>query len=56
MDNNGDYQFRVFRPGFKKKLDSLLTILNASQAVKQMLYGGIILILAALYARAIAGE
>jgi ribose transport system permease protein len=37
-------------------LDSLLTILNASQAVKQMLYGAIILALAALYARAIAGD
>ena len=33
MDNNGDYQFRVFRPGFKKKLDSLLTILPADKRV-----------------------
>jgi ribose transport system permease protein len=33
-------------------LDSLLTILNASQAAKQMLYGAIILALAAIYARA----
>jgi ribose transport system permease protein len=33
-------------------LDSLLTILNASQAVRQMLYGLIILALAALYAGA----
>ena len=32
-------------------LDSLLTILNASAAVKQMLYGAIILALAWLYAR-----
>ena len=32
-------------------LDSLLTILNATAAVKQMLYGGIILGLAWLYAR-----
>jgi ribose transport system permease protein len=33
-------------------LDSLLTIVNASQAVRQIIYGGIILALAALYARA----
>jgi ribose transport system permease protein len=33
-------------------LDSLLTILDASQAVRQMLYGLIVLALAAIYARA----
>jgi len=33
-------------------LDSLLTILNASQAVRQVLYGLIVLALAAIYARA----
>jgi ribose transport system permease protein len=32
-------------------LDSLLTILNASQAVRQILYGLIVLVLAAIYAR-----
>jgi ribose transport system permease protein len=32
-------------------LDSLLTILNASQAVRQILYGAIVLALASLYAR-----
>ena len=37
-------------------LDSLLTILNASQAVRQMLYGLIILALAAIYARAAASD
>jgi ribose transport system permease protein len=37
-------------------LDSLLTILNASPAVKQMLYGAIILALAWLYARTSASE
>jgi ribose transport system permease protein len=37
-------------------LDSLLTILNASAAVKQMLYGAIILALAALYARAVSSD
>jgi ribose transport system permease protein len=37
-------------------LDSLLTILNASAAVKQMLYGAIILALAWLYARTSASE
>ena len=37
-------------------LDSLLTILNASQAVRQMLYGLIILALAAIYARAARRE
>ena len=33
-------------------LDSLLTILNASQATREILYGLIILCLAAIYARA----
>lgn len=37
-------------------LDSLLTILNASQAIRQMLYGAIILALATLYARASRAE
>jgi ribose transport system permease protein len=37
-------------------LDSLLTILNASQALKQILYGAIILVLASIYARATSGE
>ena len=37
-------------------LDSLLTILNASQATRQILYGLIILALAALYARASGGD
>jgi ribose transport system permease protein len=37
-------------------LDSLLTILDASQAVRQMLYGGIVLALAAIYARATAAS
>ena len=37
-------------------LDSLLTILNASQAVRQILYGLIVLALAAIYARATAAE
>ena len=35
-------------------LDSLLTILNASQAVRQILYGLIVLVLAAIYARTAA--
>jgi ribose transport system permease protein len=35
-------------------LDSLLTILNASQAVRQIIYGVIVLSLAAIYARATA--
>jgi ribose transport system permease protein len=37
-------------------LDSLLTILNASQAVRQILYGLIVLTLAAIYARASRAE
>src|SRR5204863_474760 len=37
-------------------LDSLLTILNASAATKQILYGAIILALAALYARAVSSD
>jgi len=36
-------------------LDSLLTILNASQAIRQMLYGFIVLALAAIYARTTSG-
>jgi hypothetical protein len=34
----------------------MLAILDASQAAKQILYGAIILVLAALYALASAGE
>ena len=37
-------------------LDSLLTILDASAAVRQILYGLIILVLAAIYARAASAE
>jgi ribose transport system permease protein len=37
-------------------LDSLLTILNASQALREMLYGLIVLALAAIYARASSAE
>ena len=37
-------------------LDSLLTILNASQAVRQIIYGLIVLALAAIYARAAAAD
>jgi ribose transport system permease protein len=37
-------------------LDSLLTILDASQATRQILYGLIVLTLAAIYARASAAE
>jgi ribose transport system permease protein len=37
-------------------LDSLLTIVNASQAVRQVIYGLIVLALAAIYARATAAE
>jgi ribose transport system permease protein len=37
-------------------LDSLLTILNASQALREILYGLIVLALAALYARATSGD
>ena len=37
-------------------LDSLLTILDATQAVRQILYGLIVLVLAAIYARASAAE
>lgn len=37
-------------------LDSLLTILDASQAVRQILYGAIVLALASLYARTAARD
>ena len=37
-------------------LDSLLTILNAEQGVKQILYGAIIISLAGIYARTTGGD
>ena len=37
-------------------LDSLLTILNASQATREILYGLIVLALAAIYARVASSE
>ena len=37
-------------------LDSLLTILNASQALREVLYGLIVLALAAIYARTTSGD
>lgn len=36
-------------------LDSLLTILNAPQATREILYGRIVLALAAIYAHASSG-
>jgi ribose transport system permease protein len=47
----GGYVGTIFGALILTVLDSLLTILNASQATRQILYGLIVLALAAIYAR-----
>jgi ribose transport system permease protein len=49
---SGGYVGTIFGALILTVLDSLLTILNASQATRQILYGLIVLGLAAIYARA----
>jgi ribose transport system permease protein len=51
LGGSGGYGGTILGALILTVLDSLLTILNASAAVKQMLYGAIILALAWLYAR-----
>jgi ribose transport system permease protein len=52
MGGRGGYGGTILGALILTVLDSLLTILNASQATRQILYGLIILALAAIYARA----
>ncbi|MGH3105195.1 MAG: ABC transporter permease [Gaiellaceae bacterium] len=56
LGGSGGYGGTILGALILTVLDSLLTILNATAAVKQMLYGAIILALAALYARTSGGE
>jgi ribose transport system permease protein len=56
LGGSGGYSGTILGALILTVLDSLLTLLNAGQAAKQMLYGGIILALAWLYARTAGGE
>ena len=56
LGGSGGYSGTILGALILTVLDSLLTILNASAAVKQMLYGAIILALAWLYARTSSGD
>jgi ribose transport system permease protein len=56
LGGSGGYGGTILGALILTVLDSLLTILNASAAVKQMLYGAIILALAWLYARTSSAE
>ena len=56
LGGSGGYSGTILGALILTVLDSLLTILNASAAVKQMLYGAIILALAWLYARTSSSE
>jgi ribose transport system permease protein len=56
LGGSGGYGGTILGALILTVLDSLLTILNASPAVKQMLYGAIILALAWLYARTSSSE
>ena len=56
LGGSGGYAGTILGALILTVLDSLLTILNASAAVKQMLYGAIILALAWLYARTSTGD
>jgi ribose transport system permease protein len=47
----GTYSGTIFGALILTVLDSFLTLLNVAQSVRQILYGAIILALAALYAR-----
>src|SRR4029453_5291949 len=52
----GGYTGTIFGALILTVLDSLLTILNASQATREILYGLIVLALAAIYARAASSD
>ena len=56
LGGSGGYGGTILGALILTVLDSLLTILNASQALKQILYGSIILALAWLYARTSSGD
>lgn len=56
LGGSGGYAGAILGALILTVLDSLLTLLNASQAIKQMLYGAIVLALAWVYARASSGE
>lgn len=56
LGGSGGYGGTILGALILTVLDSLLTILNASQALKQILYGTIILALAWLYARTSSGD
>ena len=56
LGGSGGYGGTILGALILTVLDSLLTILNASQALKQILYGAIILALAWLYARTSSGD
>jgi ribose transport system permease protein len=47
----GSYSGTIFGALILTVLDSFLTLLDVAQSVRQILYGAIILALAALYAR-----
>jgi ribose transport system permease protein len=56
LGGSGGYMGTILGALILTVLDSLLTILNVSQALKQMLYGVIILGLAWVYARTVGSE
>jgi len=56
LGGSGGYAGTILGALILTVLDSLLTILNFSQAAKQMIYGAIVLALAWIYARTSGGE
>lgn len=56
LGGSGGYVGTILGALILTVLDSLLTLLSASQALKQMLYGAIVLGLAWIYARTAGGE
>lgn len=56
LGGSGGYAGTILGALILTVLDSLLTLLKAEQAVKQILYGMIILTLASIYARAVGAE
>jgi ribose transport system permease protein len=53
---SGSYAGTILGALILTVLDALLILLDASQAVRQMLYGAMILALATLYSRGFGGE
>ena len=56
LGGSGGYSGTILGAIILTVLDSLLTLLNVSQAIRQMLYGVIVLALAWIYARTAGGE